>query len=286
MSWVYIKAKQYDKALRALELLAKSEPQSTKTPTVRILEGNLRIRKAQMIRNAQIDGAANAADDPATEYDKAASGVQRDARHVLRRRTQALAAMIDAKVDPALYLAQLANRSSHAFAAAAPLPEAAAQMLRDEPEVQRIVSVESDLDGVQSDVDQIEANIARIEGVLAATDKTNVYPALASRRARIAEIQDDLVKLRDDLADQQLPLINSNGDLAQLTATRKQLSQQYRAMPDAAKAASDALSHAYAGYDAIEETASEVDSGIGGAQAIAVALRKYVDDPRNAGRSR
>src|SRR4029077_18079344 len=73
VAWVYVKSKQYDKALRALELLAQSDPQSTKTPTVRILEGNLRIRKAQMIRGAQILGTIDAKeqDDPATEYDRA-----------------------------------------------------------------------------------------------------------------------------------------------------------------------------------------------------------------------
>src|SRR5439155_910770 len=58
----------------ALELLEKSEPNTTKTPTVRILEGNLRIRKAQMIRQSQIVGTINPheSSDPATEYDKAA----------------------------------------------------------------------------------------------------------------------------------------------------------------------------------------------------------------------
>ena len=52
VAWVYVKAKQYDKALRALELLSLSDPQSTKTPTVRILEGNLRIQGADGPRRA------------------------------------------------------------------------------------------------------------------------------------------------------------------------------------------------------------------------------------------
>ena len=55
-----MKGKQYDKALRALELLALSEPNSTKTATVRILEGNLRIRKAQLIRLNLITGSLDA----------------------------------------------------------------------------------------------------------------------------------------------------------------------------------------------------------------------------------
>src|SRR5262249_60870593 len=74
VAWVYVKSKQYDKALRALELLEQSEPNTMKTPTVRILEGNLRIRKAQLIRQAQIAGTINPNEtsDPTAEYDKAA----------------------------------------------------------------------------------------------------------------------------------------------------------------------------------------------------------------------
>src|SRR5262249_56376606 len=47
VAWVYVKAKEFDKALRALELLALANPKSAMLPDVRILEGNLRIRKAQ-----------------------------------------------------------------------------------------------------------------------------------------------------------------------------------------------------------------------------------------------
>src|SRR5262249_36528326 len=54
VSWVYVKSTQSDKALAALELLNRLDPTSTNTPTVRILEGNLRIRKAQLLRTAEI----------------------------------------------------------------------------------------------------------------------------------------------------------------------------------------------------------------------------------------
>ncbi|MGE0403577.1 MAG: tetratricopeptide repeat protein, partial [Kofleriaceae bacterium] len=60
VAWVYVKGKQFDKALRALELLALSSPNSNRTATVRILEGNLRIRKAQMNRQAQITNTVEA----------------------------------------------------------------------------------------------------------------------------------------------------------------------------------------------------------------------------------
>jgi len=278
VAWVYVKSKQYDKALRALELLSRSDPASTKTPTVRILEGNLRIRKAQMVRGAQIQGTLDSpqADDPAAEYDRAVKDFT-ETHDAYLPSYLALAQMVDSKADPAQYLAQIAGRSEHVFQTVAPIPEAAVQYLRDEPEVQRVVAVEADLGDISANLAQTEATIARLEGVLAA-DKTAVYPELAGRRARIAAIQDDLVKLRNGLAQQTLALVDGSGELAQLSARRKQLFAAYAAMPSAERTAADHLAQHQAQYDAIERAVAEAEDALGQAEAVAVALRKYGSD--------
>ncbi|HEU0030844.1 MAG TPA: tetratricopeptide repeat protein [Kofleriaceae bacterium] len=274
VAWVYVKSKQYDKALRALELLAQSEPESHKTPTVRILEGNLRIRKAQMIRQAQIIGTLdvnvrNA--DPAAEYDKA-NKVFTETHDMYAPSYEALAQMVDTKADAGQYLSQLAGRNAHVFQTTAPMPEAAAQYLREEPEVQRALEVETDLGEVESNIAQSEAIIARLEGVLAANDRTAVYPALQTRRSRIGEMQRELIKLRSDLHDQ----------LGGSDANRKALVGQYLAMPNAEQARVDMISKAQADYDAVETAAGEVSSAIDSTQAMAVAMRKYATDAKPA----
>jgi len=273
VAWVYVKGKQYDKALRALELLSLSDPQSQKTPTVRILEGNLRIRKAQLIRNAQILGTLDAKErtDPATEYDKAAQ-VFTETHDLYVPSYAALAQMVESTASPAQYLTQIAGRSEHVFQAAAPIPEAAVQYLRDEPAVQRVVAVETDLGDINSNLSEAEATIARLEGVLAAGDKTAVYPILGRRRARIAAIQDELIQMRSELADQELRLVAGPGELS---ATRKQLYASYAALPSAEHVAAERALQNRAQYSTIEATADEVDEAIGSTQAIAVALRKY-----------
>jgi tetratricopeptide (TPR) repeat protein len=280
ISWVYVKAKQYDKALRALELLALSEPQSTRTPTVRILEGNLHIRRAQMVRGAEITGAMLETDHdtPSTDYDKA-SQVFTETHDMFLPSYQTLAAMIDSDANAEQYLLQIAGRESHVFQAMAPLPEAAAQYLRDEPQVQRAVAVEADLGEIQANIAEAEATIARLEGVLAAADRTTVYPALASRRSRIGQIQDDLIAVRNDLADQQLGLVASSGELAQVSGARKGLAQPYATTPKAEQIYIAKVDEANVGYDAIAETTAEIGSAIGSSQAMAVALRKYANDP-------
>jgi tetratricopeptide (TPR) repeat protein len=279
-AWVYVKSKQYDKALRALELLEQSDPQSLKTPTTRILEGNLRIRKAQAIRLSQVNGTINQGDttDPATEYDKATK-IFTDTHDLYMPSYQTLSALVDGNLDAAAFVEQIAGRNSHVFQSSAPIPDAAAQWLRDQPDVQRVVGVETDLGETYSNIVASEEIINRLEGVLATGDRTTVYPKLASRRHRIAAIQDDLIKIRSALADEQLSLVTSSGDLAQASATRKQLQQQFTMLGDPEKAYADRVHETRGSYEAFDNALTGVSSDLDSTQAMAVAMRTYAMTP-------
>src|SRR5262249_58794398 len=135
-------------------------------------------------------------------------------------------------------------------------------------------AVETDRGAISANLAQTEATIARLEGVLAAADKFSVYPELAGRRARIAAIQDHLGKLRNGLAEQALALVDGSGELAQLSASRKQLFAAYAAMPSAERTAADHLAQHQTQYDAIEHAVAEAEAALGQAEAVAVALRK------------
>ncbi|MGE5180446.1 MAG: tetratricopeptide repeat protein [Acidobacteriota bacterium] len=274
VAWVYVKSKQYDKALRALELLEQSDPSTIKTPTVRILEGNLRIRKAQMLRQQQVNGTINNEEhsDPAQEYDKAAQLFTQTHDQYVPAYT-ALAQAVDGKLDPAAFIDQIAGRSRHVFQLAAPVPEAAVQMLRDEPNVQVFDSSEDDLSQIQADIRDSEEIIARLDAIIASGDRTAIYPAIAARRSRIAQIQDDLIAIRAQLADQQ----NDNGGE---TATRRQLAQQYAALGNPEQAYTQRVSQAQDGYDGLDATATEIAGAIDSAQATAVALRKWANEAK------
>ncbi|CAN5722862.1 hypothetical protein BH11MYX1_BH11MYX1_01220 [soil metagenome] len=280
VAWVYVKSKQYDKALRALELLEQSDPDSEKTPTTRILEGNLRIRKAQAIRLAQVNGTIANGDttDPGVEYDKA-SKIFSETHDLYFPSYQTLSALVSGNLDAAAFVEQIAGRSSHVFQTAPPIPDAAAAWLREEPEVQRVVGIESDLGEIDSNIVASEDIINRLEGVLATGDRTTVYPKLASRRHRIAAIQDDLVRMRSDVADQELRLVDSSGDLAAASATRKQLAQQYAAMGDPEKAYADRVAQTRGSYEQTDNTLTEISAVIDSTQAMAVAMRTYALTP-------
>jgi hypothetical protein len=266
VGWVYVKNKQYDKALRALELLELSDQQSTRTPTVRILEGNLRIRKAQMIRQAQIAGTvtANEPSDPATEYDKAVK-IFTETHDMYMPSYQALSQIVDGNADPAAFVSQIAGRHEHVFQTVASIPEAATQWLRDEPEVQRFLGIETDLADIQSNIDQASSIIDRLNAVIATKDHSFLYPELATRRRRIWAIQSALVDLRNQIHDQA----------GVGSPERKALASQYTALGNTDQAFTDRVGANQTGYDAVDKTITETDDAIGSAQAIAIALRMY-----------
>ena len=269
VAWVYVKSKQFDKALTALELLTKLDPQSTKTPTVKILEGNLRIRKAQMIRQAQIAGTINNEDktDPASEYAKA-EAIFTETHDLYYPSFVSLDRMVKGALDPASFIDQISDRNTRMFASSAPIPDAAAQWLRDEPGVARVVHVENDLADIQANLTESEAVINRLEGVLATGDKYTLYPALSTRRMRIAAIQHDLIGIRISLHDKA----------GVASGERKALQAQYSALGNPEQAYATRTSATQSGYEQIDETAREVENTINSAQAVAVALRKYALD--------
>ncbi len=190
-AWVYVKSKQVDKALSALELLSAQDPLAQKTPTVRILEGNLRVRKAQLLRQALLTGL-EANGDPADEYIKA-EALFRDTKGQYGPSHAELRRVLDEKIDPALYLAQVTGRDSETFAVSAQMPEIAASWVRDEGNVGQLVTVEGDLGDIQANIADGERTIARLEAMLAIPHFANAYPLLAERRARGHELVEQVM---------------------------------------------------------------------------------------------
>ena len=273
VSWVYVKSKQYDKALVALELLGRLDPESTQTPTVKILEGNLRIRKAQLIRQHQIAGTISADErsEPAAEYTKA-DKLFADVHSLYKPAYDALGRMVKGTLNPASFIDQISGRNTRVFTSnATPIPEAAAQWLREEPEVQRVVAVEHDLAQVADHIRDSEAAIERLQSALATGDRLMLYPALSARRMRIAAIQHDLVNIRNQLAEDAIRAGGSSPE----TSNRRAAAQAYAALGDPERAYGERTGSTQQGYDKIADKAQEIEGAIMSSQAMAVALRLH-----------
>jgi tetratricopeptide (TPR) repeat protein len=281
VAWVYVKGKEFDKALRALELLALTDPTSSKLPTVRILEGNLRIRKAQTINANRVMGMVQTEKaDP--EYVKAEE-VFVETHDTYAPAHDELAKIIAANADPQQFLAQITGRTSETFEVNATMPDLAASWIREEPDVQRVVAIESDLGEVQANIVDAEETIARLEATLSSPARVNIYPTLATKRNRASDLLESVAVTRRQLADEETKLARKyaqGNDAAELDRLRAQRQDVVARADEGGEgvALSDRAQQARDDVDALDQQASEAQVTVESTQAAAVAIKKYVDE--------
>ena len=276
-SWVYVRNKEFEKALRALELLELTEMATTRMPEVRILEGNLRIRKAQRL------GDTGQKKGSETEYGKAVTTFEQ-LRWLFARPKEELEKVVAEKRDPNLYLAQVTGRHAEVFDVKATLPEMAAAFLREEPEVKRIIAVEGDLGTIEDDIIDAEHTIARLEAALGAEARVHLFPELAEKRTRGVEIQDAIGAMRVDIAEQGRKLLADDvgeaerAELDRLAAARSSVTSALAALPDAGAKEGERISRARGRAIATDRQVAEAATAVAGAEAKLVALEKFIAD--------
>ncbi len=283
VAWVYVKARQYDKALRALELLALADPTSQKLPTVRILEGNLRVRKAQSIHEKTVLGLDTGSASGVEEYLKA-TDIFESTHTTYKPPHDELDKIIAANEDPQTFLAQITGRASQTFQTNATMPEIAAAWVRDEPNVGRVMTIETDLGTIQQEIREAERTIERLDAALSAPNRVNVFPSLATKRSRSTEVLEELLRIRERLADEELALARrkvASGQLAttdRAVAARKAIGDKLKALPDAEVAYGKRVELARAEYDALERQTAEAQVAIDTTQATVVAIDKFLKE--------
>ena len=197
VGWVYVKNKQFDKALRALELLAEADPDSQKTPTVKLLEGNLRIRKAQMLRKTEIEQTAGlrprqrsprrrTTSPPSTTRRRRCSRASTTRTHPRTRRSSR--SSTPRPIPRRTCCRSPGARTTTRRRCRCPRSRSSG-LNQDEPAVERFIQVESDLGQIDADLGTSEATIARLDAVISAKDKSQLYPAIAQRRTRVEQME-------------------------------------------------------------------------------------------------
>jgi len=278
VAWVYVKDKQYDKALRALELLALANPESAVLPDVRILEGNLRIRKARMIAES---GMGNSLE----EFDHAMT-VFTETRDTFEHAHEAIDRIVKENEDPRKFVNQITGRSSETFDVEAQLPQVAVEMLREEAEVSRVIDVDSDLVGIRQDVESTEETIKRLERAIDSPSKVNIFPELAEKRARLTEIFEDVSRMRAQLTITEGALVEQvasaaeRSELEQLRAKRAELGRELAALPGADMKYSDRVQEARAKYGDLAARSAEIAVLLDANEATLVAIQKYLADEK------
>ena len=282
VAWVYVKNKQFDKALRALELLALADPSSSKLPEVKILEGNLRIRKARGL-------AGKVRGNSAEEYTRAQELFE--ATHdTFRKPYDELKRVSAEQTDAKAFMAQITGRSSETFDVNATLPEIAAAWIREEPEVKRVIDIETDLGDIAAEIDEAERTIERLDRALETPSRVNIFPSLASKRTRATEISEEIFTIRQKMADRLRKLVDrqasaaERAELDRLQAQRRSVAKAIADLPDAEVAYGKRIERARNAFVALDQRAAEVATIIDATRATLVALDKYVKDQVAAGK--
>ncbi len=283
VAWVYVKSQQYDKALRALELLALADPTSQKLPTVKMLEGNLRVRKAQGIHEKTVQGLDTGAASGTEEYEKATTIFTATHETYVVPHDE-LAKIIEANEDPQQFMAQITGRSSETFHTNSTMPEIAAAWIREEPDVNRVMTIETDLGDIQAEISDAERTIERLDAALASPNKVNIFPSLAGKRSRSTEMSEEVIGVRIKLADEERKVAGKSAsgaalaDLDRLVATRQSLVKQMKDLPDADVAYSQRVERARAAFDQLDQQASEIQVAIDTTAATVVAIDKFLKE--------
>src|SRR6186713_578825 len=174
-AWTYIKAKDWQRAYRSVNLLLLADPDVPDGPDLRILEGNLQLRMSNFYL----------ASDPFSKVRDQFEPIHRQPNQVIVR----------SQTDPA-YFDTLIGKSLDKFDIGAFVPAAAAKWVKAEPEVARMMVLATDMGDMQRDLAESQKLLERIQHVMDGRGRVGIFPDLASQRTKSTEIMNQLVGTR------------------------------------------------------------------------------------------
>jgi tetratricopeptide (TPR) repeat protein len=175
-AWTYIKAKDWQRAYRSINLLLLYDPDTADAPDLRLLEGNLELRMNNFYLASD-------------EFSKV-----RDEFEPIHRQLQQV--IVKSQTDPA-YFDSLVGKSLDKFDIGVFVPPTAAKWVKAEPDVARMMSLASDVGEMQRDLSDSQKLVERIQHVMEGTGRTGIFPDLAAARTKSVESMNQVVTTRE-----------------------------------------------------------------------------------------
>jgi len=257
-AWVAIKAKDYPRARRQLDLLLLNAPSSPLAPEVKLLIGSLHIRQNEY--------------GPATDsFTKT-----RDEFEPVHR---LLETELQKTPNPPAYFKDLITKNLTKFDVSAILPQSTARWLRDEADVVRVSTLIGDENDLKKSLDESEEIVKRLEKALSGPSRVNVFPELAALRAKATEISNDLTEGKRVLAARESKLIEpviggQKAELDALSAERARLEQALAGLPAKNASIQERMAKQRAALNELDKKASEMSVEITVMQRTVGGLRK------------
>ena len=260
LAWTSIKAKDFQAAFRALDLMLLQSPDSPQAPELRLLMGNLHVRLANF-------ALANDAFMQARD--------QFDPIHLQLRDTLA-----KCQADPK-YFESIIGKGMEKFDITALIPKPAVKWVQADPEVARVVVLTEDVGELQRGIRDSEQTLSRLEMAMAGQLKVGIFPDLAVTRTRTSEVLNQIVEIRQRFVAKMRSLTaatlasDEKAKLEQLSIERATAEKELVGLPLTASGLQDREKRAHASLDQLDGQASELNVMVQGMDAELVAIEQY-----------
>ncbi|MGK0357911.1 MAG: tetratricopeptide (TPR) repeat protein [Bradymonadia bacterium] len=257
--WISIKQKEYERALRKLEIQLISQPEVIRGPDARLLQGKL------LLMLSRFDEATKALQEVLFEFEP----MQAEMRRIIRRNSG----------DLITHFNQVIGRSIAEFDLSSFLPGRAAEFAEDDVEADRALRLVSDLATQRRDIDGMRRTIARLETALNADSRIQIYPKLSEGWVRAGEERAMLALMRGELLDLAAKSMSRKPAVyRRMRARRQAIAKDYRTVPRSATALMARGARMTDEIRRIDQDLYKLDVAIRGLQAQLTAITRYIQD--------
>lgn len=266
IAWTYVRAKQYDMALRMASFVPDLAPDSPLAPEATVLQGNLllklgRYTEATNAYNRVINGYAPVRDE--------------------------IDALLSMKEDPVRYFNELIGRQGKAFDVATVLPAVAAKWASTARDVGVALELVRELDGARRELEEATDLAGRIEALLGRGGGLDAFPRMQRAYADAHAVENDAARIEGDLvgvlsvaAEAALPS-DRKAELQLARKQRRALETRVAPLPRTAEEVGARFGAMRSRIDEVDRAAYRLGYEVGAINAAVTGAETWIDQNRN-----
>lgn len=247
------------RAERVLEVLTVAIPDSKYIPRAKMLRGNLLLRAGRY-----------------EEAEKVFSEMSEQFGPVMIE----LDRLMSEQQDTSKFFGDLVKRSIASLDIQSALPPLVVKWVGEERDVQHALGLAADIGTVRETVQDTERLIRLLDAVINGPSRVNAIPILRDAMRRAQQLENRLVQLRARLLSVGEDEMGALPELQQLSAERRALSGQLKALPTSLQAFEARENESRQIFDRMRKELSRNEVRIDQLSAMIIAIGRFIGDPR------
>lgn len=259
VAWVYVRLGDYDRALRALEVLAISDPNNQFVADATLLRADL------MLRSGQFDKALTSYQTIRTEYDPLRAKVD---------------SFLSSSTDPAVFYDKLTKEEIDSIDKTSQVPPLAVQWAREEQDGVAAFAVIDDVVQCRDLIRQSTALIQKLNMVLGAPNRVRAFPDLRAGDEKLVGLLNKVTQARGTIAEglDDAEPGEVSGELAVVRKERRELQQRVKLMPVTDADFANREAGAQRSWNKVSQKLQQLQLEVDQLQAIVNGLRRMLAD--------